>query len=376
MGHLKAEPTRNLECPRCGYDQRGVVETWTGSCPLRGRCTECGLEFAWWEVMRPELRLPEWCIEYARRKRAIPFEAVRTFLASFWPWYFWRRLRMSHPVRPRRLAAYVLLLILPVLFMYVAEQSAVAIRVRMLADADLRTLQAMVRGQIAAVQRGQTLPAQDVEAWRRALAASRIEMSYRDAVGEALLHPLNHTSKGLLHRPFPNGAVQYTAPSNLHDVLVSGRFGSARALPDFGSSTFRRNLTWVAAWLVIAALLPLSFILLPFSARAAKVRRRHLARVFAYSLFIPSSVTVVLLVSMALVAIVPTLAVCRVLLQIGPPLASFGAGGMLLFWWYAAIKRHLRIRHAEAVTILLMVVCLLASSLVWVLIWIEANDFQ
>ena len=37
------EHERTIGCPRCGYDQRGMVESWTLQCPLTGECAECGL---------------------------------------------------------------------------------------------------------------------------------------------------------------------------------------------------------------------------------------------------------------------------------------------------------------------------------------------
>ena len=40
------------DCPRCGYDLSGEIATWTEACPVRGLCTECGLEFAWGEGIR------------------------------------------------------------------------------------------------------------------------------------------------------------------------------------------------------------------------------------------------------------------------------------------------------------------------------------
>ena len=35
------------KCPRCGYDLRGAIATWTEQCPLHGTCAGCGLQFAW-----------------------------------------------------------------------------------------------------------------------------------------------------------------------------------------------------------------------------------------------------------------------------------------------------------------------------------------
>ncbi len=102
--------TGAVSCPRCGYDQRGVVSQWRASCPLTGRCTECGLAFDWIEVFT-EREAPAWCIESPYRAGAI--DAVigwfGTVVRAVWPWGFWGRLRLSHEVAGGRLALFVLL---------------------------------------------------------------------------------------------------------------------------------------------------------------------------------------------------------------------------------------------------------------------------
>ena len=52
------------ECPRCGYDLRGITESWRNACPVDGRCAECGLEFAWRDVFAGDAMAPSWCVEY------------------------------------------------------------------------------------------------------------------------------------------------------------------------------------------------------------------------------------------------------------------------------------------------------------------------
>src|SRR5688572_16743326 len=96
-----------VACPRCGYDQRGLMAMWANACPLQGRCSECGLEYSWGEVLLPRKFEPVWCVEYVARGAGIPMACMKTFLRSFWPWGFWSRLRMSHRIRPWRLAAYI-----------------------------------------------------------------------------------------------------------------------------------------------------------------------------------------------------------------------------------------------------------------------------
>ena len=119
-------PKATARCPRCGYDQRGIVATWIESCPVEGTCAEGGLQFHWAEVLKPITFGPRWCVEYAPTRRAFPRAVLTTGLRSCWPWAFWSRIRMSHEIRGRRLVAYVVLLFLLMIAGYVLEQSAVA----------------------------------------------------------------------------------------------------------------------------------------------------------------------------------------------------------------------------------------------------------
>jgi len=99
-------------CPRCFYDLRGIVATWDDSCPMRGVCSECGLEFAWRDVCDPLADAPLWCIEYA--PHSLMRSAARTWRAS-WTGRLWRELRLPHAVRWRRIALYLLILV-PIMY--------------------------------------------------------------------------------------------------------------------------------------------------------------------------------------------------------------------------------------------------------------------
>ena len=52
-------------CPRFGYHLSAPTLGWGESCPLGGRCSECGLEFGWRDVLGPDA-MPWWWIEGAR----------------------------------------------------------------------------------------------------------------------------------------------------------------------------------------------------------------------------------------------------------------------------------------------------------------------
>ncbi|MCH2161240.1 MAG: hypothetical protein MK085_05135 [Phycisphaerales bacterium] len=74
-------------CPRCGYHFKGILATWTTSCPVDGQCSECGLSFRWWEIFVGD-HVPKWYVEFSR---------------GFWsglrrtPGTFWRVILGSEP---------------------------------------------------------------------------------------------------------------------------------------------------------------------------------------------------------------------------------------------------------------------------------------
>lgn len=64
-------PATGGECPKCAYSFEGEFAAWRESCPLRGRCPECGFGFAWGDLFgttrakgggraRPSVRIPGW----------------------------------------------------------------------------------------------------------------------------------------------------------------------------------------------------------------------------------------------------------------------------------------------------------------------------
>jgi hypothetical protein len=87
----------SVACPRCGYSLRGQVGLWEDCCPLRGTCSECGLEFDWGDIQRQ--RRLHWLFEHAWRQQPLR-SFLRSFLAVLRPWRYWRALGMTDAFRP------------------------------------------------------------------------------------------------------------------------------------------------------------------------------------------------------------------------------------------------------------------------------------
>ena len=98
-------------CPKCGYDQAGEIATWDFQCPTKGICTECGLEFNWSSVMRPELGQVPWYVEHAKGVRRFIWRSVRTPFHLILPHRFWKQLDPAKPVSIVRLILWLILIV-------------------------------------------------------------------------------------------------------------------------------------------------------------------------------------------------------------------------------------------------------------------------
>ena len=94
-------------CPKCGYDQSGEIATWESSCPVEGICPECGLGFAWADVLDPSRVDLAWYVEHAMSK----WEMVRRTIPTLWllliPNRYWSRMRMESSRSLRRYAIWI-----------------------------------------------------------------------------------------------------------------------------------------------------------------------------------------------------------------------------------------------------------------------------
>lgn len=94
-------------CPRCGYDQSGLVATWREAWPLEARCSECGFDYACEDAFRPGVRVHPWLYEHARAWSFGGWRAVRTWLMLLMPWWFWRSVTLAHRVSVARLVGWL-----------------------------------------------------------------------------------------------------------------------------------------------------------------------------------------------------------------------------------------------------------------------------
>jgi hypothetical protein len=374
------------ECPRCGYDLRGVMPTWIESCPREGTCAECGLTYRWAEVLHPEKFEPTWCVEFAKGRRSFARASLGTFMRSFWPWGFWSRVKMAHGVKFRRLFAYAIILIAIMLMPYIVGQASLAgyVRYRLrrqLSFVPAADAQALVRAEyeLANLEANfhkvslwrlwqYTMRMRGQQAWVNDLRKSsqspppQIDHSYLAAMIEAVFLPWSSTSRGTITKA--SGFVSgYPAPNDLLNqadilgamavvprVAVGGFitrprwFGMADA-----ADALRSTIAALASVTGVVFAVPFALVFLPISRRRSKVRWRHIGRARVYGLFIPTT----------------AVALCSILMFVAITNGRFDWAGaatavaLLLpsalgfAWWWAAISRYLRISHGFLVALLL-----------------------
>jgi hypothetical protein len=304
------EAERSVDCPRCGYDLRGELPTWAAHCPLAGRCTECGLDFAWSDLLSTKARRPPWCVEYAPRVVAVPWRCIKTFAVAFRPWRFWRTLRMHDEPRWSLITVYLLSLAIPVYVLFCTCNGLTAWRT-----------------------------------WQRLRSSGITVPSPVAVIAQAVLKPTSDASPGTVTLPAAFGGPAtgpYPAPS---DVLPS----PVDALPLLGF------LGCLALFLVLC---PVGFLALPISRRQAKVRPQHLVRITLYSvaflvLIFGASIVEATFYHPAVV-FVPLL---------------FPA--VIVVWWSVATGEHLRMRHAWGVGLAVVTMSALVTLIcatMWVIV--------
>ncbi|MBS0196702.1 MAG: hypothetical protein JSR77_08085 [Planctomycetes bacterium] len=91
------------KCARCGYDQSGVIPTWTDACPIRGTCSECGFTFEWGDILNGDRGKLPGLVEHSR---GVGQMLRWTFTTAMWlvlPNRFWDRVHVHHAPRLSRI---------------------------------------------------------------------------------------------------------------------------------------------------------------------------------------------------------------------------------------------------------------------------------
>jgi hypothetical protein len=307
-------PDHKVCCPRCGYDQRGVIATWIDSCPMQGTCSECGLNWEWGELFAPYMQLPVWSIEGARNILQQIWALPATFGLMHYPKEFWRDLKMHDPIR---FSAFVRSLV----FWFVS----------------ITLIFACAVGRIAwqSVPPGTPL-------------SRSIETAMYAAVSPFSSSPPNWYAlpswKFSTGPPGPTHWWRYFAghyyfpdPANLQVALLT------KNPWDFAFSFWFFDAGEIVMLLASAAI-PLCFMLLPVTVRRSRIRPVHLVRISMYSMFWPF-----LFVTLKVALRLPDFWMYTQRLYNQMLVIEICVGPILLwFWWRSALKYYLHVPNATA----------------------------
>ena len=326
QGNAKA-----IACPRCGYDQRGVVAAWTDSCPIAGQCSECGLGFAWGNVFGNRLREPRWCVEFGSII-TFPFRLIGTLLMSCWPWRFWRTLQLQHEIRWGRIAAYLLMIAMLMYFVFAANISSSIYLEWGAIDAQIQESSRTVAVVSENIRKNMLLKGRPAERYILKRRPSGALLA-----AHAFLLPLTETI--IVEYEFIDNSMMYQTylPKQRANELIERVLIRLRG----NHYTLTKSILFPFALLL---LMPILFALVPRSLRVAKVRAAHLLRISMYSLALPFVATAFGLNEMLQTTASPSFGIELMWQSIG--LISFVALPIIaILWWSVAISKYLRM-HA------------------------------
>lgn len=318
-------PTRDCRCPRCGYDQRGIIETWKDSCPLEGVCAECGLHWAWGELLNPRVAPPRWCVEFANAVQEVPWRSFRTLVKVYWPWGFWKSVKMIDEPRWRLIVAHLFMWLAICYLMFAIVHGAAAWR-------DWHAVTA-----IAPVPASSTTPIQ------AALRAAVLPLS-QTAPATAANANVNALGGLFVH-------WRYRSPFQLFQDYWADWFGA------------------VAVMLVFLTMCGVAFAALPQSRRMAKVRWSHILRVTLHSfvLLVPPTLMFTFAIAVGNPSwLVPLMNSAGLLLLLTFPLA--------FVWWSIATQHYLKMRHTWLVGLAVVIMSGLFTVCAF-LYWVLRHDF-
>lgn len=328
-----------IRCPRCGYDQRGLVSSWRDYCPLQSVCTECGLHIEWRAVFDPTVTLPRWCVEAPRSAWAASAQFFGTAWRCWLSGKLWRGVQMFHPTQWPRLSGWI------------AGWLLLIVLSAMLANG----LTALGLWSAIAAGGARGVPLTTTGAWPVFL--------------QATLLPLSGKSIG-----------QYTLP---------GFAGTLYAAPaDFFVPLLRRMWVWLTLLHAAPVCCGLTFAALPVSRRRAKIRWSHIGRSVCYAYGLVGLVAVLMLLQRGENALagytgfpravpmgaagpagVQSLRLLAGVVAIsGTALAVALVPATLGFWWSCA-RNYLRMEQAWAVALSVTIIGLLAPVSVYGALW-------
>jgi hypothetical protein len=330
-------------CPRCGYDLSAATFGWRDSCPLGGRCSECGLEFGWRDVLRPDA-MPWWWIEGARGFRKVAAALVLVPFVSLAAGWLFARMRLGQRGRPGRLVACLLVPLVLVHSFGVAVSVPTLFRVpwnnRLAPLSDQGALrrvshrtESRTLSNLVATLPQVAFPFHDF-----------LWLPYCDAQGTAFGGD-DRTGQPLGNPPSPGWVGAAWVPWN-------------------GDAAYRRAVGKDVGPLVLGAtvLVPICSVLtfgaLPVTRRRAKVRTIHLVRCGAMAIAMSATVAAALIVSAVVIG--------SLVLNPGAAAPAFPAIGLgfLVFWWRVAIRDYLRMPHALAVAVSIVLVGVLGTPVI------------
>lgn len=334
----------NPSCPRCGYDQSGVIASWVESCPLQGTCSECGLEFAWYDViLANRLRVPGF---FEHMSGLQPRAAWRTWVWTLWPAKFWRRVRLEHPVRLSRAWLWLLLLLVQFQLAHIAfdgwESWKKHVAVSLLAKPPAG------------------VPVQVAPAWTKGLLARWLD----PLLGSPEINYLY--VKGT---PPPRSQ---SLSAVIDDILAWWSPGW-RDLPQYAMPILCFSLA-----------LPVMLLFLPDTRKVSKIRRVHVARAFVYSQSWLVALAGVRFLDQVWVVTLEIVAPTGVARGMGWPYRSPVLLPILRYyypmwvcalvciwltaWWWFAVSRGFRVQRAATVFTAMLLPALLALTIAALLV--------
>jgi len=295
-------------CPRCGYDQSGVIAAWTIKCPLHHKCSECGLELDLARVVNPQRYRVAWFFEHLPRRRLGFLAPWLTWCRVVLPWRFWRErdgVRLDSEFSLARLSLWLPMLVAPVWLLY------------------------------AILSSGRTIIWYYCASNSAATPGTEFLVA---VVANGLLEPLGVG--------YFNGSLQ---------------FQFVMFLPYH-----------VKAWLVCCVMMPVLILMLSRSRLTCRVRSRHVLRASAYSFGLVALWPLFLMLSPVVETVPWPSAVVSAIggpwneEAWNKAMLVSGLLGVAWFasWWYVVIVRVFQLRHAHWVWALLMLACVLVFGIV------------